>query len=237
MEKILSILVVDDDLIIGKTITKMLNNKSFISNSLEVVKFAVEIAEIGTIAIKMLEEKDFDIVICDIEMPGIDGIKLCQITRKMEKYKTTPFIFISSYKDIEVRLEALSVGGNDYISKPFSVEELLIRIKKLISSKNDTSLSKDFYTPLAQTSLKQKIELIVKYQLSGTLKMCFKDFSDAKIEFFEGKIVEARWAELEAEEAVRNILSRSVITYSFDGKSVSDKGIINSSIIKLIKET
>ena len=235
MEKELRILVVDDDILIRTIITKMLNNKSFINSDLEVVKCSVEVVESGKKAIEILNKEKFDIVICDIQMPEMDGMELCQIIRMSEKGCHLPFIFLSSHQEIEVRLKTLSIGGNDYIGKPFSIQELLVRLKRLVTSRNNIISKKDSYNSLEQTSLKQSIELIIKHNLSGELNIGFKDSSEARIEFNDGKIIEATFAQLEGEEAMKKILSVRHIAYSFEGKTVSDRGIINSSIIRSIE--
>lgn len=234
MEKQLRILVVDDDFFTRKIIVKMLNNKSFINAGLEVLNCRVDVAESGKKAIEILENETIDIVICDIEMPEMDGIELCEIIRKSEQKRNLPFIFLSSNKAVEVRLEALSVGGNDYISKPFNLQELLVRIKRLITPRSNILMQKDSYNPLDQTSLKQIIELIVKHQLSGDLNISFKDSSEATIKFNTGKIIKATFADLEGEEAIKNILSAQQIAYSFEGDTPSDRGIVGSSIIRFI---
>ncbi|KAF0247701.1 MAG: response regulators consisting of a CheY-like receiver domain and a winged-helix DNA-binding [bacterium] len=234
MEKNLHILVVDDDLLMRRIIIKMLNNKSFIDNELQIVKCRVEVVESGKKAIETLKKEKIDIVICDIEMPEMDGIELCQIIRMSEKQHHLPFIFLSSHQEVEVRLETLSIGGNDYISKPFSIQELLVRIKRLVNSTNNTTTKRDSYNSLEQTSLKQSIELIIKHQLNGELNICFRDSSEATIEFNNGKIIKATFAQLEGEEAIKKIVSTRHVAYSFEGKTASDKGIVSSGIIRSI---
>lgn len=70
-----------------------------------------------------------DLIILDINLPGIDGYETCRTLREAEATATIPIIFLTSYTGIEDRLQAYGVGGNDYISKPFDVTELLTKIK------------------------------------------------------------------------------------------------------------
>jgi len=70
----------------------------------------------------------FDMVVLDINLPGIDGYEVCQQLRTMGQYKEVPIIFLSSYTDLEDRLKAYGVGGNDYVSKPFDVKELKTKV-------------------------------------------------------------------------------------------------------------
>lgn len=73
-----------------------------------------------------------DLLVLDIMMPKVDGIELC---KKIRKVSDVPIIFVSA-KDEELdRILALEIGGDDYMSKPFSVRELVIRIKKILKRK------------------------------------------------------------------------------------------------------
>lgn len=234
MKKELRVLVVDDDPTTRKIVTKMINKKSFAELGLDLVAIKAEAVESGKKALEMLEKEKIDIIICDIEMPEMDGIELCRAIRNSEENCNLPFIFLSSHKDIEVRLEALNVGGNDYLSKPFSVQELFTRIKKVITTDSGMSLNNDSYNPLEQTSLKQVIELIIKHQLSGTLNIDFNNSSEGTINFEKGNITKTTFEQLQGKEAIKNILSRHYIAYSFEGKTPSDIGVVSSNIIKNI---
>ncbi len=74
----------------------------------------------------LLKENNFDLIILDIMLPGIDGLGLCQIIRKTYD---TPIIMLSAANSTEDRVAGLELGADDYISKPFSARELLARIK------------------------------------------------------------------------------------------------------------
>lgn len=235
MEKELCIVVVDDDAITRAIIVKMLNKKSFIDPNLDIVTCKVKAVESGKKVLEMLEKENIDIIVCDIEMPEMDGLELCQIIRKSKEKCNLPFIFLSTHTDIEVRLEALNIGGNDYLSKPFSIEELLIRIKKIILTNSAMSANKNPYNPLEQTSLKQLIELILKHQLSGNLNIDFKNCSEASISFENGKITKVIFDQLQGEQALKKILSIHHIAHSFEGDKPSDLGIVSSNIIQCIK--
>jgi two-component system, OmpR family, response regulator ChvI len=67
-----------------------------------------------------------DLIVLDVMMPGIDGITFCSIFRKDDR--KTPIVFLTSRADELTRLEALERGGDDYLTKPFSIKELLVRI-------------------------------------------------------------------------------------------------------------
>ncbi len=91
----------------------------------------VDSGEAGVDAVKGAEGATggFDLVILDINLPGINGYETCQQLRAMDQYKAVPIIFLSSYTDLDDRLKAYGVGGTDYISKPFDVKELKTKIE------------------------------------------------------------------------------------------------------------
>lgn len=74
----------------------------------------------------LLRENNFDLIILDIMLPGIDGLTLCQTIRKTHD---TPIFMLSAANSTEDRVAGLELGADDYISKPFSARELLARIK------------------------------------------------------------------------------------------------------------
>lgn len=91
-------------------------------------------------ALNMLN-KEFDLIILDIMMPGMDGIELCKIIRDKVN---CPIIFVSAKILEEDKIEALSVGGDDYITKPFSLKELKARIESHLR-REDRLKNKQFY--------------------------------------------------------------------------------------------
>lgn len=118
MEK--RILLADDDIDFGTTLKKYL----------ELNKFEVVWAKDGTEALDVFKMHSFDICIIDVMMPRLDGFKLSKKISK--KNPETPFLFLTARKTKEDRIKGLSLGADDYISKPFEVEELILRINNII---------------------------------------------------------------------------------------------------------
>lgn len=112
----INILVVDDDKSIRNLIKVYLENEGY--NILE--------ASNGAEALVMVNENDFDLVILDVMMPILDGISACI---KIRESYTMPIIFLSA-KDEEIdKIQGLTVGADDYVSKPFGSMELIARVK------------------------------------------------------------------------------------------------------------
>ncbi len=116
------ILIIDDD----STIRKL------ISYNLKKVGYDVLEADGPAQAFEHLIKITPDIVLCDIMMSGMDGFEFCEKVRADEKYKALPFIFVSAKSSIEDKSRAVAIGADDFISKPFVLEELLLKIKALL---------------------------------------------------------------------------------------------------------
>ncbi|MBI5814102.1 MAG: diguanylate cyclase [Nitrospinae bacterium] len=86
-------------------------------------------AQNGVEAIAKMYEFVPDVIIADIKMPDMDGFELCRKIRAESFWKDIPFIFISAKDDLDTKLAAFDVGGDDYLTKPFQLEELAARIR------------------------------------------------------------------------------------------------------------
>jgi DNA-binding response OmpR family regulator len=87
------------------------------------------LAEDGEEAIKMIAKEDFDLLICDIMMPGISGLSLVSVLRTVHLC-TMPIIMMSTLNNKPLLDAAFEAGANDFIAKPFSMEELSAKLKK-----------------------------------------------------------------------------------------------------------
>ncbi len=84
----------------------------------------VDCAGDGLIALKMLEKKEYDLVLMDIQMPNLDGIETAQRIRSMEKYNTLPIVAMSAHALVQDHEKSLAVGMQDHVTKPFVPQEL-----------------------------------------------------------------------------------------------------------------
>jgi len=97
-------------------------------------------AEDGMSAMELLRNKDFDLVVLDIMMPDIDGFTVC---RELRKKSNTPVIMLSARGEEYDKLHGFEVGVDDYVVKPFSPKELMMRIAAVI--KRTSNVSGDFF--------------------------------------------------------------------------------------------
>ena len=124
MKKIGRIMVVDDEE----------NIREVLSNYLETLGYEIQTASDGKDALEKFEAGAFDLIISDLLMPNIDGLELLRKVR--EKDRDVVFLMITGYPSIETAVEAIKKGAYDYITKPFHMEDVKIRIERSFEKKN-----------------------------------------------------------------------------------------------------
>ena len=97
---------------------------------LELSEFDVEVANDGLVGYQKAMEEDYNLVILDLMLPGMDGFEIC---RKLREEKNTPIIMVSAKKDDIDKIRGLGLGADDYMTKPFSPSELVARVKAHLS--------------------------------------------------------------------------------------------------------
>jgi len=129
------VLVVEDNFMNAAVITSCLNYQQC---------FEVYHAPDGLTGWQLFNEEQFDICLLDISMPGIDGFELARLIREVNQQ--VPIIFLTARGFIEDRLEGLSIGGDDYILKPFHAEELVLKMNNFLNrSKTSRMYNKTVY--------------------------------------------------------------------------------------------
>ena len=103
---------------------------SFLKAGLESEYFAVDIAEDGERGSYLARTNEYDIIILDNMLPKKNGAEVCDDIRKSGK--TTPIIVLSARAELGIKVDLLNKGADDYVTKPFSLEELLARIRALL---------------------------------------------------------------------------------------------------------
>ena len=113
------ILVVDDTPSSLQLLTGILTDQGY----------RVRPASGGRVALRSAEVKVPDLILLDVNMPGIDGYEVCRRLKTNERTRDIPVIFISAYEETVRKIEGFNAGGIDYITKPFEAEEVLARIR------------------------------------------------------------------------------------------------------------
>ena len=143
------ILIVEDEASIRRVLVKILSEED---KSHEIYE-----AEDGLIALNKIKKENFDLVLCDIKMPKMDGIEVLEFTKKIKP--EIPIIMISGHGDLETAVDSMKKGAYDYISKPPDLNRLLNTVRNAIDKKNLT---------LENTLLKRKI--ISSFEMIGESK-------------------------------------------------------------------
>ena len=121
------ILVVEDDTVINGNIVE----------ALKAEQYQVQSAYDGDLAERMLKREEFDLIILDVNLPSKSGFEVCKSFRKMNTQ--TPVIMLTAFSELEDKVEGFESGANDYITKPFYMRELLLRIHALLKRAGSTT--------------------------------------------------------------------------------------------------
>jgi diguanylate cyclase (GGDEF)-like protein len=104
-------------------------NLHLLNNLLIQLGYTVRSATSGKMAFKMLNVKLPDVILLDIKMPDMDGFEVCTAIKADERLRNIPVIFISALDNAVDKVQAFTCGGGDYITKPFQIEEIVVRIE------------------------------------------------------------------------------------------------------------
>lgn len=119
MSEVIKILFVEDEEALGMVVSDSLTSRGF----------KVDYHTDGVSALHAALANDYDVLILDVMLPKMDGFTLASEFRKQNR--STPIIFLTARSQTEDVVEGFELGGNDYLKKPFSMEELIVRVKAL----------------------------------------------------------------------------------------------------------
>lgn len=142
--------------------------------------------EDGAEAIMAIEARKPDLIIMDVEMPGINGLDLCAALRESSATANTPVIFLSGHDEIADRVAGYSAGGDDYVVKPFSMRELSAKVMNLLASASllrETKNTAEFATSTAMTVMSNMGEIGVLLEALKAINTAqvFRKIGDAVI--------------------------------------------------------
>lgn len=129
----MNILIAEDEKDIAHSLRK----------NFEIEGYNSEVAYDGEEAIKLIQKKNFDLILLDWRMPKISGIQVLKFLKE-EKKLTIPIILLTALTDISNKVEALEFGADDYITKPFSFNELIARIHAIMRRYKSTNKEIEF---------------------------------------------------------------------------------------------
>lgn len=140
------ILIIEDEAAIRRVLTKILSEES--------KDYVVEEAADGLEGINKIREEDYDLVLCDIKMPKMDGVEVLEAARKLKP--ETPLVMISGHGDLDTAVNTMRLGAFDYISKPPDLNRLLNTVRNALDRKS-----------LVVENIQLKKKVSKKYEMVG----------------------------------------------------------------------
>ncbi len=119
------ILIIEDEAAIRRVLVKILSEEND--------TYIVEEAEDGLVGVEKIKKDDYDLVLCDIKMPKMDGVEVLEAAKKLKP--ETPFVMISGHGDLDTAVNTMRLGAFDYISKPPDLNRLLNTVRIALDSK------------------------------------------------------------------------------------------------------
>ena len=113
----MKVLVVEDDRTVGQ----------FVQRGLEEQRMQVDLVDEGTSGLKLASEGNYDVLVLDLRLPGMSGVEVLRTLR--DRGITTPVLILTAQDAVESKVQALRIGADDYVTKPFAFEELLARVE------------------------------------------------------------------------------------------------------------
>lgn len=230
-QKHIRLLVVDDNPLV----------RSLLVQGLGALGDVTEAADGADALLKAIDEPP-DMIIADYRMPGLDGRQLFEKLRGRAQTKHIPFLFVASRGDIEEKLRPLMDGVEDFVPKPFLINDLVRRAKVIVDRLRLEKLQKQAARPgviqgrleeLGITDLMQSLEM---GQKSGRLTVR-RGSEQCEMYFSAGQCKHARRGDTEGEEAVFPVVHWTEGEFEIDFTATTDKTTINRTTNGLLMES
>ena len=154
----MKILLAEDDATMGLNIQKAMADQNF----------TVDLAHDGLMAEKMLKKNRYDCVILDINMPHRNGYEICQYYRTFNKQ--TPILLLTAFEELEDKVQGYESGADDYLTKPFYMKELIMRVQSLVKRSKSNLISEEEDTLVfGEISINRKSKVVQRKDAVITL--------------------------------------------------------------------
>lgn len=223
------VLLVDDD-------AKLLR---LVEATLRIKGLAVRKAETAAEALSMVKVHAPDLVISDTALPDLAGFELLERVRSLAGLDELPFIFLSSDGSPADVLQGLRIGASEYLRKPFSIDELLARVLRVLdvgTERPDTPKG-FFYGSLAEQSLPDVLRMLVVQNQTGELDVLPRRCNaEGKLLIEGGRVVDAWFGLLSGVDALFALLLHKEGSYAFAVGAPGAPGGINEATLPLLME-
>ena len=201
------ILIIEDEAAIRRVLVKILSEEND--------TYQVDEAEDGLIGLEKIKNEDYDLVLCDIKMPKMDGVEVLEATKKIKH--DTPMVMISGHGDLDTAVQTMRLGAFDYISKPPDLNRLLNTVRNALDRKElvienkllKKKVSKNFEMIGASAAISHIKDMIEKVALTdarvlitganGTGKELVAHWLHEKSERANGPMIEVNCAAIPSE--------------------------------------
>ncbi|WP_414639381.1 response regulator [Archangium sp.] len=179
--------------------------------SLKKAGFSVTTAIHGKDALEKVQISPPDLVLADTKMPEMDGFELCKTLKSDERYKHIPFVFLTNQKAVEAKVKGLELGGDDYLTKPIYIKEIVTRVTMILQKADKERIERrettkgGFAGNLADMGVVDLVQTFEIGRKTGTISI--KGDRVATIYFKEGRVVDAEMGRLKGENAFYRLLN------------------------------
>jgi len=179
--------------------------------SLKKAGFSVTTAVHGKDALAKVQISPPDLVLADTKMPEMDGFELCKALKTDERFKHIPFVFLTSQKSVEFKVRGLELGGDDYLTRPIYIKEIVTRVKMILAKAEKERIERKetkggFAGNLADMGV---VDLVQTFEIGRKTGLITLQGADrvGVIYFREGKVVDSELGRLKGENAFYRMLN------------------------------
>ncbi len=179
--------------------------------SLKKAGFSVTTAIHGKDALEKVQISPPDLVLADTKMPEMDGFELCKALKSDERFKHIPFVFLTNQKSVEFKVRGLELGGDDYLTKPIYIKEIVTRVKMILQKAEKERIEKrettkgGFGGSLADMGVVDLVQTFEIGRKTGTISI--QGERVGAIYFKEGRVIDAELGRLKGENAFYRMLN------------------------------
>ena len=210
--------------------------------SLKKAGFTVTSAVNGRDALEKCGLSAPDLILSDTKMPEMDGFELCRRLKQDDRFKGTPFIFLTGQKSVEYKVKGLELGVDDYLTKPIYIKEIVTRVNVLLKKKEKErsekrDLKASFSGNLSDMSVVDLVQTLEMGKKSGALHIKNQKRMEAVVYFRDGRIVDCALGErLSGETAFYRLLSWQEGEFAIEFKPIEREERIKTSTQGLLME-
>ncbi|SET23133.1 response regulator [Stigmatella erecta] len=179
--------------------------------SLKKAGFSVTTAIHGKDALEKVQISPPDLVLADTKMPEMDGFELCKALKSDERFKFIPFVFLTNQKSVEFKVRGLELGGDDYLTKPIYIKEIVTRVRMILQKAEKERIEKrettkgGFSGSLADMGV---VDLVQTFEIGRkTGAISIQGERIGAIYFKEGRVIDAELGRLKGENAFYRMLN------------------------------